>query len=152
MMKRLPMSSVSEMLTEAERESSSGVRFGRGRGTTAQWRLLMESEVRFQEATMTAKGSDGIQGEGNYVAGRRFQDAEHKFVETAPVKEKAREAADALSGPEGAELEAARKASARGRTLAEHHAKRAETEKHLDNGLEETFPASDLVSISPGAD
>ena len=48
---------------------------------------------------MTAKTSDGIQGEGNYVAGRLFQDAEHKFVETAPVDQKAREAADALDGP-----------------------------------------------------
>jgi hypothetical protein len=26
------------------------------------------------------------------------------------------------------------------------------TEKNLDHGLEETFPASDPVSISPGAD
>jgi hypothetical protein len=26
------------------------------------------------------------------------------------------------------------------------------TEKNLDRGLEETFPASDPVSISPGAD
>ena len=26
------------------------------------------------------------------------------------------------------------------------------TEKNLDKGLEETFPASDPVSISPGAD
>jgi hypothetical protein len=112
----------------------------------------MEGAVGIQEATMTVKGSDGIQGEGNYVAGRRFQDAEHKFVETAPVKQKAREAADALGGPEGEDLEAARKASAKGRSLAEHQAKRAETEKHLDNGLEETFPASDPVSISPGAD
>jgi hypothetical protein len=101
---------------------------------------------------MTDKGSDGIQGEGNYAAGRRFQDAEHKFVETAPVEQKAREAADALDGPEGEDLEAARKASAKGHSLAEHHAKRAETEKHLDSGLEETFPASDPVSISPGAD
>ena len=102
---------------------------------------------------MTDKvGGDGIQGEGNYEAGRRFQDAEHKFVETAPVEKKAREAADALDGPEGEELEAARKASAKGHTLAEHHEAKAKVEKHLDNGLEETFPASDPVSISPGAD
>jgi len=101
---------------------------------------------------MTDKASDGIQGEGNYVAGRRFDEAERKFVETGPVEQKAREAADALDGPEGEELEAARKASAKGHSLAEHHANKAKTEKHLDNGLEETFPASDPVSISPGAD
>jgi len=29
---------------------------------------------------------------------------------------------------------------------------RKETEKDLDEGLKETFPASDPVSISPGAD
>jgi hypothetical protein len=28
----------------------------------------------------------------------------------------------------------------------------AHTERNLDDGLEETFPASDPVSISPGAD
>jgi hypothetical protein len=106
----------------------------------------------FEEATMTAKRSDCIQGEGNYDAGRRFQDAEHKFVETAPVEQKAREAADALGGPEAEELEAARKASAKGHTLAEHDADKAKVDKHLDSGLEETFPASDPVSISPGAD
>ena len=101
---------------------------------------------------MTDKASDGVQGEGNYVAGRRFDEAERKFVETGPVEQKAREAADALDGPEGEELEAARKASAKGHSLAEHHASKAQTEKHLDDGLEETFPASDPVSISPGAD
>jgi hypothetical protein len=105
-----------------------------------------------EETIMTDKGSDGIQGEGNYEAGRRFQDAEHKFVETAPVEKKAREAADALDGPEGAELEAARKASAHGHTVADQKADKAKVEKHLDSGLEETFPASDPVSISPGAD
>jgi len=101
---------------------------------------------------MTAKGSDGIQGEGNYVAGRRFQNAERKFVKTGPVKQKAREAADALDGPEAEELEAARLASAKGHSLPEHHAKRAAEDKHLDSSLEDTFPASDPMSTSPGAD
>ncbi len=100
----------------------------------------------------TRKGDDGIQGEGNYEAGRRFQDAEHKFVETGPVAKMAREAADALDGPEGKELEAAREASAHGHTVAHGHADKAKVDKHLDSGLEETFPASDPVSISPGAD
>jgi hypothetical protein len=101
---------------------------------------------------MTTSGDDGVQGEGDYVAGRRFQDAERKFVETAPVEQKAREAADALDGPEGDELEAARRASAKGQSLGERQAKKAATEKELDSGLEETFPASDPVSISPGSD
>lgn len=50
-----------------------------------------------------------IQGEGNYDAGRRFQKEERKFVETGPVEQKALEAEEALDGPEGEELERARK-------------------------------------------
>ena len=49
-----------------------------------------------------------IQGEGNYEAGRKFQEDERKFVKGGPVEQKAREAADALDGPEAAELERAR--------------------------------------------
>ena len=97
-------------------------------------------------------GEDGVQGEGDYVAGRRFQDAEQRFVETAPVEEKAREAAEALDGPEGEALEAARQASAKGHSLGTHHAKKAKADKVLDDSLEDTFPASDPVSASPGAD
>ena len=54
---------------------------------------------------------DQIQGEGNYDAGRRFQKEERAFVETGPVEQKAREAEEALDGPEGEELERARKES-----------------------------------------
>ena len=57
---------------------------------------------------------EGIQGEGNYEAGRRFQKEERAFVETGPVEQKAKEAEEALDGPEGAELEKARRESARG--------------------------------------
>jgi hypothetical protein len=52
---------------------------------------------------------EGIQGEGNHEAGRRFQDEERKFVETGAVEQKAKEAEEALDGPEGEELERARK-------------------------------------------
>ena len=51
---------------------------------------------------------DQIQGEGNYDAGRRFQKEEREFVKKGPVEEKAREAEEALDGPEGEELERAR--------------------------------------------
>jgi hypothetical protein len=51
---------------------------------------------------------DQIQGEGNYDAGRRFQKEEQEFVKKGPVEEKAREAEEALDGPEGEELERAR--------------------------------------------
>jgi hypothetical protein len=54
---------------------------------------------------------DQIQGEGNYDAGRRFQKEERAFVEKGPVEQKAREAEEALDGPEAEELERARKAT-----------------------------------------
>lgn len=54
-------------------------------------------------------GKSDIQGEGNYDAGRRFQKEERAFVEKGPVEQKAREAEEALDGPEGEELERARR-------------------------------------------
>ncbi|HEY2709191.1 MAG TPA: hypothetical protein VGI95_14150 [Caulobacteraceae bacterium] len=100
-----------------------------------------------------------VQGEGDYVAGRRFQDAERSFAEKGSVIDrKAREAADALDGPEGAELEAARRSTGEGKVHPEPPANQAgqaadpHVEENLDKGLDETFPASDPVSISPGAD
>jgi hypothetical protein len=51
-----------------------------------------------------------IQGEGNYDAGRRFQREEQKFVkDPAKVKRGADEAEKALDGPEGEDLERARR-------------------------------------------
>jgi len=50
-----------------------------------------------------------IQGEGNYDAARRFREAEEKFIRTGEVDKKAKEAAEALDGPEGEDLERARK-------------------------------------------
>ena len=93
--------------------------------------------------------SGKVQGEGDYISGKTFQDEERSFAQSGKVEQKAREAEQALDGPEGAELEAARKASAEG-----HAVKKPDphTEENLDHGLEETFPASDPVSISPGAD
>lgn len=57
-----------------------------------------------------------IQGEGDYVSGKKFQDMQHRFAHEGPVEEKAREAEQALDGPEGAELEDARKSTADGAT------------------------------------
>ena len=50
-----------------------------------------------------------IQGEGNYDAAREFDKEERAFVEKGGVEKKAREAEQALDGPEGEELERARK-------------------------------------------
>lgn len=56
-----------------------------------------------------------IQGEGDYVSGKTYQDMQHEFAKTGPVKEKAREAEEALDGPEGEALEKARRDTADGK-------------------------------------
>ena len=50
-----------------------------------------------------------IQGEGNYDAARKFDAEERAFVKSGQVEKKAREAEDALDGPEAEDLEKARK-------------------------------------------
>jgi hypothetical protein len=50
-----------------------------------------------------------IQGEGNYDAARKFDAEERAFVKKGGVEQKAKEAEAALDGPEGEELERARK-------------------------------------------
>ena len=57
-----------------------------------------------------------IQGEGDYEAAKRFDDAQRAFVETGPVRQKAREAEQALGGPEGEALEEARVETGQGKT------------------------------------
>jgi hypothetical protein len=58
-----------------------------------------------------------IQGEGNYDAARRFREAEEKFVKTADIEGKAKEAEEALDGPEGEELERARRETGEDRAM-----------------------------------
>ena len=55
-----------------------------------------------------------LQGEGDYISAKKFQTEETKFAKSGQVEQKAREAEQALDGPEGAELEGARKSSAKG--------------------------------------
>lgn len=57
-------------------------------------------------------GNDQIQGEGNYEAARKFDQDERDFIKTGKVDKKAREAQQALDGPEGADLEKARRDTA----------------------------------------
>ena len=54
-------------------------------------------------------GKDKIQGEGNYDAARKFDAEQRAFVGKGRVEKKAREAEEALDGPEAEELERARK-------------------------------------------
>jgi hypothetical protein len=111
------------------------------------------------EQPPAAPQEGAVQGEGDYVAGRHFQDAERSFAQKDElVRRKAREAADALDGPDAGDLEDARRATGEGKIHPHPPADKAgngsdpHTEANLDKGLEETFPASDPVSISPGAD
>lgn len=51
-------------------------------------------------------------GEGNYKAAQNYREAQEEFAaDKDQVKEKAREAADALDGPDAAELEQAEAAA-----------------------------------------
>ena len=59
---------------------------------------------------------DKIQGEGDYISGKKYQEMQHEFAENGPVAEKAREAEEALDGPEGADLEKARRETGEGKT------------------------------------
>jgi hypothetical protein len=69
---------------------------------------------------VTMAGSDTpkagqVQGEGDYVSARRYDDAQAAFAkDEGKVRKKAKEAEAALEGPEGAELEKARKQTAKG--------------------------------------
>lgn len=56
--------------------------------------------------------ADQIQGEGDYDAARKFDKDERDFIKKGDVEQKAREAADAIDGPEGDELERARRETA----------------------------------------
>jgi hypothetical protein len=57
--------------------------------------------------------NDQIQGEGNYDAARRYRKAQEDFARSGKVDKAAQEAEEAIEGPEGAELERARKESGR---------------------------------------
>jgi hypothetical protein len=58
-----------------------------------------------------SRGGDGVQGEGNYDAARRYRKEQETFARSGKVDEAAHEAEEALDGPEGPELERARRES-----------------------------------------
>ncbi|MBS0408852.1 MAG: hypothetical protein JSR86_02975 [Proteobacteria bacterium] len=64
-----------------------------------------------------AGAAKDVQGEGNYAAARKFDAEERAFVESGKVEAGAKAAREALDGPEGQDLEAARHAAARGEAL-----------------------------------
>ena len=57
-----------------------------------------------------------VQGEGDYEAARRYDKAQEDFAKTGKADAKAREAEEALDGPEGPSLEEARKKTGEGKT------------------------------------
>jgi hypothetical protein len=62
-----------------------------------------------QKSTADAAVENDAKGEGNYAAAREYQDAQKKFAaDKAKVAKWAYEAADAVDGPEAADLEKAR--------------------------------------------
>jgi len=61
-----------------------------------------------------------IQGEGNYDAARKFDAEEREFVKSGKVEQKAKEAEDALDGPEAEDLERARKETGERGHMGEH--------------------------------
>lgn len=56
-----------------------------------------------------------IQGEGDYEAARRYRKAQEEFAKSGKVDKAAHEAEDALDGPEGADLERARRETGQGK-------------------------------------
>jgi hypothetical protein len=57
------------------------------------------------------------EGEGDHASARKFDQAQSQFAKSGKVKGAARAAEKALDGPEGASLEAARRASAKGESV-----------------------------------
>ena len=57
-----------------------------------------------------------LQGEGAYDAARRYRKEQEEFAKSGEVEKKAREAEDALDGPEAEELERARRETGEGKT------------------------------------
>lgn len=61
----------------------------------------------------TMKRSDGVQGEGDYQAGRTYQQNTSAAAQDInAIAAAARKAAEAIDGPEGVELEQARRDTA----------------------------------------
>ena len=58
----------------------------------------------------------GMQGEGNYDAARKYDAEQAAFANSGKVEKAAREAEEALDGPEGAEIEQARVSTGKGET------------------------------------
>jgi hypothetical protein len=60
-----------------------------------------------EESKRTDSNTSRNEGEGNKTAGRQYNEAQRRFVESGQVEDKAREAKKALDGPEKTELQRA---------------------------------------------
>ncbi len=82
-------------------------------GVYGAWPVPQGFSLRSKETVMA---DNKIQGEGDYISGKKYQDMQHEFAEKGPVEQKAREAEQALDGREGEALEEARKDTGAGKT------------------------------------
>lgn len=60
-----------------------------------------------EKSKHTDSSSSRNEGEGNKTAGRQFNEAQRRFVQSGQVEDTAREAEKALEGPEKTELQKA---------------------------------------------
>lgn len=71
---------------------------------------------RAENEGMLAPTPDKLEGEGNYTAARRYDAGVAHSVDKGDIERLAKEAAQALDGPEGAKLRAAEQAAKQGHT------------------------------------
>lgn len=86
---------------------------GRPTGHDLEDWLEAEREIDLEMGKGTESPSDANEGEGSRTAARAYNSRTKRFVDKGPVEEKAREAAQALDGPEADDLRAAEDAGKR---------------------------------------
>jgi hypothetical protein len=60
-----------------------------------------------EESKRTQSNTSRNEGEGNKTAGRQYNEAQRRFVQSGQVEDKARKAEKALDGPDKTELQKA---------------------------------------------
>lgn len=71
--------------------------------------LETDPGMQNQNQSKNDKAYENVAGEGDHEAGRRYQEQTERFREEGKVEPAAREAKEAVEGPEGTELENARR-------------------------------------------
>jgi len=96
------------------------LRFGLQMELSALPAVALDQSISPTSRAMTkqANNDSKISGEGNYEASKRFDDEEKAFVKNRSdeIPALAKEAAEALDGPDGKSLREASEAAAKGKT------------------------------------